>query len=537
MIKISPKWIDTARSITGEDHLGIQAYSISFYSKLFPGFTNLTQRVRYYSIYPWFLSNYIKLIGVKNNRKKWRDFLRRCEFLYALVSTIDSNEKSVVGAQRAKNILSETYKKIDFSKYTDMSKDSDDQYWAQSYGGYGQYYLGSLKSLDIIFFEDDSEIEYLGENGKLLVKALDEIIPSSISDKFFKIAKSGNVGIKALEELSIYLKPSNIDNNSEEGKALRKILLEDVNYASDQNRIGSFKLLLTIMNQCEQSEELTYNNLRYILLHKSYTNGDKINIPTDLKCYADNWTAFFVGELTNYSLETLFWASLQRMKNNNNMNINSFSVDMAKYIANVNQKPKIWSKLEVKNFNFPEFLSSIYQRIKINDKDWYKKKFSTYYLIEGIKESIYDDNINDACFFSILLFAKIYNQYHDSQELYDVYNPDTEMGERFSEINPHIVLNNEYLNSNIGVEEGLYGLLNYYIFQRHLKVALAKLRIPPHQSTFKFVLRDSNIEWLEDITPTFTGPRIKTAMNFLEDLNLIDRPKLKLTKLGKTYLK
>ena len=138
MIKISPKWIDTARSITGEDHLGIQAYSISFYSKLFPGFTNLTQRVRYYSIYPWFLSNYIKLIGVKNNRKKWRDFLRRCEFLYALVSTIDSNEKSVVGAQRAKNILSETYKKIDFSKYTDMSKDSDDQYWAQSYGGYGQ---------------------------------------------------------------------------------------------------------------------------------------------------------------------------------------------------------------------------------------------------------------------------------------------------------------------------------------------------------------------------------------------------------------
>lgn len=53
-------WLKPPQQIGGLDHLGIQAPCIQIYSQLLPGITNVTDRARYYSFYPWLLSQFEK---------------------------------------------------------------------------------------------------------------------------------------------------------------------------------------------------------------------------------------------------------------------------------------------------------------------------------------------------------------------------------------------------------------------------------------------------------------------------------------------
>ena len=47
-------WILRDRKvIDGLDHLGIELVSVNLYQAMLPGITNVTERARYYSFYPW----------------------------------------------------------------------------------------------------------------------------------------------------------------------------------------------------------------------------------------------------------------------------------------------------------------------------------------------------------------------------------------------------------------------------------------------------------------------------------------------------
>ena len=50
---ITTSWVKPPNAIGGLDHLAVQAPCISLYGKMLPGITNVTDRARYYSFYPW----------------------------------------------------------------------------------------------------------------------------------------------------------------------------------------------------------------------------------------------------------------------------------------------------------------------------------------------------------------------------------------------------------------------------------------------------------------------------------------------------
>src|SRR5688572_32836981 len=54
-MELSTAWVRPPQSVQGLDHLGTHAPCIDLYSRLLPGITNVTDRARYYSIYPWFI--------------------------------------------------------------------------------------------------------------------------------------------------------------------------------------------------------------------------------------------------------------------------------------------------------------------------------------------------------------------------------------------------------------------------------------------------------------------------------------------------
>ncbi len=43
------------RQMGGLDHLAVQAPCINIYGRLLPGITNVTDRARYYTFYPWLI--------------------------------------------------------------------------------------------------------------------------------------------------------------------------------------------------------------------------------------------------------------------------------------------------------------------------------------------------------------------------------------------------------------------------------------------------------------------------------------------------
>lgn len=55
---IQTSWLAPPRTIGGLDHVGTQGPCILIYSQLLPGITNVTDRARYYSFYPWLIRSY-----------------------------------------------------------------------------------------------------------------------------------------------------------------------------------------------------------------------------------------------------------------------------------------------------------------------------------------------------------------------------------------------------------------------------------------------------------------------------------------------
>jgi hypothetical protein len=80
-------WVRPATPITGLDHLGSAAPCNAIYATLLPGMTNVTDRARYYSFYPWFLWKYEQL---KEPLARFEDIFRRADCLFTLVAEFHS---------------------------------------------------------------------------------------------------------------------------------------------------------------------------------------------------------------------------------------------------------------------------------------------------------------------------------------------------------------------------------------------------------------------------------------------------------------
>lgn len=77
----------------GLDPLGLQATSIRIYQSLVPNITNITNRLRYYSFFPWLVGLYEKLHH-SDDPARFARFMRRGEALYALATLVDDQQGS-----------------------------------------------------------------------------------------------------------------------------------------------------------------------------------------------------------------------------------------------------------------------------------------------------------------------------------------------------------------------------------------------------------------------------------------------------------
>lgn len=526
-----PSWTKNFRIVNGQDHLSLQSISINLYGKLLPGMTNLTQRIRYYSIYPWILSNYVQRVG-NNNRKQWRDFLRRAEFLYALVGSSNKEEFSIPGSQTAKEVLKKANGKINFSKYAEYN--SSESYWKHSFGAYGQYFLGTLRHLDIIYTEDNTQIDFLGENGKELETIMAHQIPKDITELFFKCVTKGSVSIVELTTLCKSLSPSKIHPDSKEAKKLREILFEQNLEQVDTNRIETLKMILSLIEQFPRKEDFDQDDIKYTILYGRFING-KIFKNDKYTRIASLWRAFMIGELTHYTMEVFFRLMLEKIYEYDGIEIDKLLQDLVEDFYECKKYSKYFTKSSIKQNSFVEFTKNLSLAYPFSNDKWGEDNNSLYSISIRLWSHIRKQEYDEAFFCAFLMFSKLIHTYKDDKDLINLYKVDGLFGTTFANYNTYKILNDETLHKNVTVEEGLKYIFRKLIINRHSRVALDKLRVE-RINTFKFEIRGTQIYYINDVVPAVTNPRLNVALTFLSDLGLYSMSKFELTSLGRTYL-
>jgi len=83
-MEIQTGWVKPPKQIGGLDHLSVQAPCINLYGKLLPGITNVTDRARYYSFYPWIVWA-LERKGLTYN-DAFIDLYRKADCLFTLIA-------------------------------------------------------------------------------------------------------------------------------------------------------------------------------------------------------------------------------------------------------------------------------------------------------------------------------------------------------------------------------------------------------------------------------------------------------------------
>ena len=86
---IKSAWVTPPTQIGGLDHLAVQAPCINLYGRFLPGITNVTDRARYYSFYPWVVWALEKAGHTFNDT--FIDHFRRADCLFTLIAQRHSN--------------------------------------------------------------------------------------------------------------------------------------------------------------------------------------------------------------------------------------------------------------------------------------------------------------------------------------------------------------------------------------------------------------------------------------------------------------
>jgi hypothetical protein len=317
---IIPQWLKSTH-VTGLDQLGIQVVSIALYGDLLPGLTNVTDRVRYYSFYPWLLHRYASDVK-KLDETTWQDHLRRAEFLLALVGRFHHQQdreggEAIVGADQATKALAEIEAKPSkvwrISQWAAVANAGEPgSYFKNKNGGFGQYYRGQLASLGLISFSDDSlGIKLTKGKGTEIAQICDA---QKGRAEFWRAVMADKITLKEIAAWGDCLCRCAVGGYEKEREFLVKLIFGPDERSSDAafSRARTLRLLLAVLKQGKEvAEPVTrFRNLAY---YEHDEKARRFRPPTDLADVFQKWSVYETCELVHYALEVAFDAILHHL--------------------------------------------------------------------------------------------------------------------------------------------------------------------------------------------------------------------------------
>lgn len=312
-----PFWGSATTTKGGRDPLAVQNSSIVIYSNMVTGITNVTARVRYNGFFCWLLTLIAQRLQLADRTKvddlsEQIRLVRRGELLLAYVMACHYPDVTgVSGSTYALNNI--TSDDLDLAKGADYeNKGKNKIYWQNQYGIFGQYYIGVLTQLRLIFQPDAKHRTYrVTPEGFQLYESYQSCLTEQTEDLFWNAIYSGNITKEQLNELrSLAI---HVVGSQAELEDYQRIFCTpdriDTGEGGVCHRINSLKLMMRYIDGDGSSTErrdMVLSFLQYNFLH---------TLEKQLKVSSEelSWFLYELNELSHAAYEAFHFVILYKI--------------------------------------------------------------------------------------------------------------------------------------------------------------------------------------------------------------------------------
>lgn len=549
-------WIQRDRKvIDGLDHLGVELVSVNLYQAMLPGLTNVTERARYYSFYPWTVHRYAQEGPKVRSKAAWRNWFRAIDFTYAVACMAHERElgqdlgSSVVGADLASNLIKNEpgSAKIDLRSPSAVEETGtvpeSGAYFKNPEGGFGQYYKGPLRELGVLLEHGATtwpDVQLSNYAGKRIAQTLDG---KQAFEELKELAIKGSARLSELSRLGKDVHPRAMEPDSEEATLLRRIFFGDDSelcqgQQSDHIRWRRQSLLLMLHYLREASAiagDLAYE-FRWACASRHLPDGREWRIPAALADVARAWAAYQRNDLLNYCLECIFYAALHDVDREPRRPAELVALLTSQAMASLPGKGERPS-LPALPKTVAEFITATRVPDAAGADPW--GAASTWAMADRLQAAVAGNDMTGAMALAVRILGRLATDRGDcaSQPFAPIPNA-VEMASNH-EVHLRRWWDRVESRTTERTSDFLNDLLLEWVLFRHLRVATRKLA-NQGVSTYKFRPEEGRLLFVAERPPkpTYTAPRVKQGFRVMEDLHCIGRQngEAVLSTLGATVL-
>jgi hypothetical protein len=534
-------WVEPAAPITGLDHLGSAAPCIAIYAALLPGMTNVTDRARYYSFYPWFLWKYSQL-GEPLESARFHELYRRADCLFTLIAeqhstSVDGDAERHGSRMVGRDKLVPAVRDLQGGGSLQLSdfageEDNGRRYFQNRLGGLGQYYVGTLEELGILAGRKGQFIQYDSVMGAEIARRFDSGVPG---DKFWEALRGDRVTASLLRQLASFC-PCQLSTNKKELAWLSKLFFGELqdDEAGGQRRRQSLGLILHLAQEIESDADAILDPMtfREACYTGSLPSGKSWNVPETLESIRHEWHLYQRNEQLSVccqALLTLFVRSLELLTREP-----LTATHIAEFLCGAAVLRRLgrqrWSDYvaarrqllpAVRDLADPNHELTLLQRLFELDTGG-----------GGLPEL----GSGVECVLQILA-ALVLRRDPDQQSPYGVL-PITDTFLEEYPINLRAFDRATELWRELTVDKVLEWLMREWICEVHLCIALRKLR-SERKDTFRFYPTDRGLKAREVPPFDLSNPRVRQAIQILRDLSTLEadaQGRLQITASGVKWL-
>lgn len=538
---IETAWVQPPKQIGGLDHLAVQAPCINIYGHLLPGITNVTDRARYFSFYPWLIWALDQRDFTKFNDEYIERF-RRADCLYSLIAerhaiSAGGDYTDHAGAMVGSNTLQPVARdlvsgaSIRLSDYS-LREGAQARYFKNKLGGLGQYYLGSLTDHEILKGHVSSGIVCSDEYGEPIAKSFSLGVDE---DLFFDIVERDEVTIAELDQLCA-LCPCQLSQNQQEHQALINLFFAREQFYDPEAlpRRRSLQAILHLADLLNATgDDLTEYTFRACVYGGSLPNGKHWDLPESLAGNRLRWRVYTKNELLSVATQGLFFALLDAYQESGvRMHGNAELVDW--YMS----QPEVSSALSPLGAELP-FASQMKNSSEWlpNLEAWSLEDHEVQMAEQVIKlcDGEHSPDVRSKIVrASVRILIALAARDQSDEDPYREFAFDPSYFANYPINLSAFQCNIEKVWSDMALDDLLRWLFLHWGIEVHLRVALRKLR-GQSQSTFRIRPSDQGLEVISVPQAVHTRPRFGQAVRILRDIAALEKHDdgyLKPTALG-----
>lgn len=547
-MEVSTHWVKPPSAIGGLDHLGTQGPCLAIYAQLLPGITNVTDRARYYSLYPWVVWSFDQRFPTAD-ADIFVEYFRRADCLFTLISErharktdkdAERHGNAMVGRNQLLPALDrlEHGEELRLSTYTDRTDGNARRYFMNRLGGLGQYYAGTLAQLELMDPSARPWMKFTIERGKPMAEAVAAAVPG---DLFWELVQSDRATLADLDAL-FHFCACRISVGTQEHESLTDIFFdrEHAYGAHGEQRRQSLTLILHLANtlHAQTGEDLTERVFRAATYSSVLPGSVQWKVPPVLEETRRAWGIYERNDLLSVVMQAVFSVCLDSLISPAATDQRSLSSveTFAAALAASDEAKACYADLSADSFG------ALCDGLRISGPtltEWEdpRHEFQLAAALQNDAKSHPDLGRQLISVFQALALLSI-----RTSEAEPPYGSLPIGGDELldSPINLQSIQARMKIWQSMSLKQVAEDLFTWCM-NTHLRVALRKLR-QGGQSTFRFRPTERGLQLVDIPEPAATTPRFRQAVQILRDIGVLTRDASKLgrptrpTQLGTSLM-